>query len=467
LNYKWVALSNTTLGALMSSLDTNIVIIALPTISRELRASPVQMLWTIVGYQVIIATFLINFGRLSDMFGRVKLYNLGFAVFTIGSALCSVSQNGLELVAFRMLQGIGAAFLFSNSAAILTDAFPPNERGLALGTNQIAIVVGSVAGLILGGLLTGIAGWRSIFWVNIPIGSFATIWAHLKLKELAKIERKAKFDFLGNLVFGLSIVLVLLAITLFSLTDLGTEFFYIMMFSGLLLMLVFIEIERKTRSPMMDLSLFKIKNFTLGNIAIFFNALARGAITLVLTLYLQGPTMDLSPLEAGIYLTPLSVSLAVLGPISGRLSDKYGQRFFAVLGLAVSIVGFALLTQIGYSSTFEELLIPLIFSGAGMGIFASPNRASIMNSVPAHRRGIASGISTTLNNVGQTLSLGLSFAIMGQRVPKEYLLDIFSGTGTQSNYWVSDFIDSMHEIFMLSIGFLIIALIASSLRLKD
>ena len=467
MNYKWVALSNTTLGALMSSLDTNIVIIALPTISRELRASPVQMLWTIVGYQVIIATFLINFGRLSDMFGRVKLYNLGFAVFTIGSALCSVSQNGLELVAFRMLQGIGAAFLFSNSAAILTDAFPPNERGLALGTNQIAIVVGSVAGLILGGLLTGIAGWRSIFWVNIPIGSFATIWAHLKLKELAKIERKAKFDFLGNLVFGLSIVLVLLAITLFSLTDLGTEFFYIMMFSGLLLMLVFIEIERKTRSPMMDLSLFKIKNFTLGNIAIFFNALARGAITLVLTLYLQGPTMDLSPLEAGIYLTPLSVSLAVLGPISGRLSDKYGQRFFAVLGLAVSIVGFALLTQIGYSSTFEELLIPLIFSGAGMGIFASPNRASIMNSVPAHRRGIASGISTTLNNVGQTLSLGLSFAIMGQRVPKEYLLDIFSGTGTQSNYWVSDFIDSMHEIFMLSIGFLIIALIASSLRLKD
>jgi len=467
LNYKWVALSNTTLGALMSSLDTNIVIIALPTISRELRASPVQMLWTIVGYQVIIATFLINFGRLSDMFGRVKLYNLGFAVFTIGSALCSVSQNGLELVAFRMLQGIGAAFLFSNSAAILTDAFPPNERGLALGTNQIAIVVGSVAGLILGGLLTGIAGWRSIFWVNIPIGSFATIWAHLKLKELAKIERKAKFDFLGNLVFGLSIVLVLLAITLFSLTDLGTEFFYIMMFSGLLLMLVFIEIERKTRSPMMDLSLFKIKNFTLGNIAIFFNALARGAITLVLTLYLQGPTMDLSPLEAGIYLTPLSVSLAVLGPISGRLSDKYGQRFFAVLGLAVSIVGFALLTQIGYSSTFEELLIPLIFSGAGMGIFASPNRASIMNSVPAHRRGIASGISTTLNNVGQTLSLGLSFAIMGQRVPKEYLLDIFSGIGTQSNYWVSDFIDSMHEIFMLSIGFLIIALIASSLRLKD
>ena len=467
MNYKWVALSNTTLGALMSSLDTNIVIIALPTISRELRASPVQMLWTIVGYQVIIATFLINFGRLSDMFGRVKLYNLGFAVFTIGSALCSVSQNGLELVAFRMLQGIGAAFLFSNSAAILTDAFPPNERGLALGTNQIAIVVGSVAGLILGGLLTGIAGWRSIFWVNIPIGSFATIWAHLKLKELAKIERKAKFDFLGNLVFGLSIVLVLLAITLFSLTDLGTEFFYIMMFSGLLLMLVFIEIERKTRSPMMDLSLFKIKNFTLGNIAIFFNALARGAITLVLTLYLQGPTMDLSPLEAGIYLTPLSVSLAVLGPISGRLSDKYGQRFFAVLGLAVSIVGFALLTQIGYSSTFEELLIPLIFSGAGMGIFASPNRASIMNSVPAHRRGIASGISTTLNNVGQTLSLGLSFAIMGQRVPKEYLLDIFSGIGTQSNYWVSDFIDSMHEIFMLSIGFLIIALIASSLRLKD
>jgi EmrB/QacA subfamily drug resistance transporter len=467
LNYKWVALSNTTLGALMSSLDTNIVIIALPTISRELRASPVQMLWTIVGYQVIIATFLINFGRLSDMFGRVKLYNLGFAVFTIGSALCSVSQNGLELVAFRMLQGIGAAFLFSNSAAILTDAFPPNERGLALGTNQIAIVVGSVAGLILGGLLTGIAGWRSIFWVNIPIGSFATIWAHLKLKELAKIDRKAKFDFLGNLVFGLSIVLVLLAITLFSLTDLGTEFFYIMMFSGLLLMLVFIEIERKTRSPMMDLSLFKIKNFTLGNIAIFFNALARGAITLVLTLYLQGPTMDLSPLEAGIYLTPLSVSLAVLGPISGRLSDKYGQRFFAVLGLAVSIVGFALLTQIGYSSTFEELLIPLIFSGAGMGIFASPNRASIMNSVPAHRRGIASGISTTLNNVGQTLSLGLSFAIMGQRVPKEYLLDIFSGIGTQSNYWVSDFIDSMHEIFMLSIGFLIIALIASSLRLKD
>ena len=466
MQYKWVALSNTTLGTLMASLDSNIVLIALPTIGRELpHISILDLLWILLGYQLVTASVLVNFGRLADMFGRVRLYNIGFALFTAGSALCSISQNGPELIGFRMVQAVGGAFLFSNSAAILTDAFPSDERGMALGINQVSIVAGSVTGLILGGVLTTLLGWRSIFWVNIPIGVFATFWAHYHLREIGSLEGRVKVDVTGNVVFASGLSLLLLGVTTDSLEALPNILTDTLMVAGALLLLIFILIERKVKTPMFDLSLFRIRLFSAGNIAIFLNALARGAVSLVLVFYLQGPTMRLDPLGAGIYLLPISVSLVALGPVSGLLSDRFGARGISTVGLVVSAGGFLFLAEtIARTVTFDSLLLPLILVGSGMGIFASPNRSSIMNSVPARRRGIASGVSTTLTNVGMTFSIGLAFLIMTRTTPLSMLEQIFVGASPAGNFSFGDFVDSIHLVFYLSTAFLLIAIVPSLLR---
>jgi EmrB/QacA subfamily drug resistance transporter len=465
-DYKWVALSNTTLGVLMSSLDGNIVLIALPTIAKDLPGtSLIDLLWILLGYQLVTASVLVNFGRLADMFGRVRLYNFGFAVFTAGSALCGLSQNSEQLIAFRMVQAIGAAFLFSNSAAIITDAFPLNERGRALGTNQVAIVVGSVMGLVLGGFLTSAAGWRSIFWVNVPIGIFATAWSHYRLREQGLIKKGQRLDIPGNITFAAGLTCVLLAITLYAVSSLALQEFYSLIAAGVALLAAFAFIERWVRQPMLDFSLFRIRMFTAGNIAIFLNALARGAVSLVLVFYLQGPTMGLDPLAAGIFLIPISASLALFGPISGWLSDNHGARVLSTMGLLVSSVGFLLLTGIGTTITFQQLVLPLVLIGSGMGMFASPNRASIMNSVSEEARGIASGVSVTLVNVGATLSLGVAFLIMTVSMPIPDLEKIFLGSGGLSNApWIGDFITSVHSVFYLSTVVLLGAIIPSVMR---
>src|SRR6476646_194256 len=394
MNYKWTALSNTTIGTLMASLDRNIILIALPTIALDLHTSFLTLIWIVLVYWLVTATVLLNFGRLSDMFGRVKLYNMGFALFTFGSGLCSISQTGEQLILFRIIQGIGAAFLFSNSAAIITDTFAENERAKALGLNQMSIVLGSVIGLVLGGFLTSYLGWRSIFWVNLPIGIFATMWSYTKLRELGKI-RKEKIDWLGNVTFAVGLSMILLGITFANFKIINPYEISLFIIGGFYLLVLFIIIEKKVYRPMFDLSLFKIRLFTAGNIAIFLNALARGAFTLIMSFYLQGPSMRLSSLEAGIYLIPVSVALATFAPLSGWLYDKYKLRMSAALGLLVSSIGFFLLVGIGTTTFFYQIVLPLFLVGAGMGIFASPNRASIMTSVPTYRRGAAAGISTS------------------------------------------------------------------------
>lgn len=466
MQYKWVALSNTTIGALMSSLDTNIVLIALPTIGRELpHTSVADLLWTLLGYQLITASVLVNFGRLSDMFGRVRLYNLGFAVFTAGSALCSLSQSGIELVLFRMVQAFGSAFLFSNSAAILTDAFPLDERGKALGINQSSIVAGSVTGLVLGGILTSTIGWRSIFWVNIPIGIFATVWSHYKLRELSRPPQGQKIDVLGNLTFAGGLSSILVAITLNLIAGLGAVETYALLGLGCVLLAAFFVVERVVTMPMLELSLFRVRAFAAGNLAIILNSLARGAVTLVLVFYLQGPTMRLSPFTAGLYLIPTSAALALFGPISGWLSDRYGARLLSSLGLLVSSFGFLLLTGLGAHVSFIGLAVPLVFVGSGMGLFAAPNRASIMNSVPPQERGIASGISVTFVNLGSTLSLAIAFLVMATVTPMKTLVEIFLGTSsTTSTTAASSFISSIHLVFILSTAFLLVALVPSLMR---
>jgi EmrB/QacA subfamily drug resistance transporter len=469
MNYKWITLSNTTIGTLMASLDRNIVLIALPTIALDLHTSFFTLVWIVLVYWLVTASVLLNFGRLSDMFGRVKLYNMGFVLFTLGSGLCSISQTGEQLILFRIIQALGAAFLFSNSAAIITDTFAENERAKALGLNQTSIVVGSVIGLVLGGFLTSYLGWRSIFWVNLPIGIFATIWSYAKLRELGVI-RKEKIDWLGNTTFAGGLSMILLGITLATFKIINPYEIFLSIIGGLSLLVLFIIIEKKVSRPMFDLSLFKIRLFTGGNIAIFLNALARGAFTMIMSFYLQGPSMKLNSLDAGIYLIPVSIALAVFAPVSGWLYDKYKLRFFTSTGLLVSALGFFILTRIGITTSFYEVVMPLVMIGAGMGIFASPNRASIMTSVPSSRRGVSAGISTTFVMMGNSFSIGVVFLIMTNIIPLHTVEQLFSGSFQPSssvpisNPIVNKFISSIHFVFFVSAIMMLASIIPSVIR---
>lgn len=451
----------------MAALDTNIVIIALPSIGRSLPGtSPIDILWILIGYALVTSIFLLSFGRLSDQFGRTRMYTAGFATFTVGSALCSLSGTGLELVVFRMVQALGAAFLFANSAAILTDAFPPHERGRALGVNQIAIVIGAVSGLLLGGVLTGTLGWRAIFYVNVPIGLFATLWAHARLRELAELDSSSRIDWPGNLAFGAGLSAVLSGITFAALGVVATPIALGLIAGGGATLVGFVLIERRSDHPMIDLSLFRIPVFTGSNVAILLNSIARGAFSFVIVFYLQGPPRFLDPLSAGLYMIPVSVSLAALGPVSGALSDRYGSRPFAVVGLVTSAAGFLLLTQVRADTSFSGLLLPFVLVGAGLGIFAAPNRAAMMNSVPPRRRGIAAGTGTTLMNAGQTLSLGLAVLVLSNALPVASLTAVFTGAtaSVPATFQVGDLLQGIHLVFAISAGLLLVAVVPTLLR---
>jgi EmrB/QacA subfamily drug resistance transporter len=469
MKYKWLVLSNTTIATLMAAIDTNIVLISLPTIGRQLPdTSATTLLWILLGYSLLTAVVLLNFGRLSDMFGRVRLYVLGFAIFTVGSLICGLSQTGTELVIFRLVQAIGAGFLFANSAAIITDAFPPNERGRALGINQISIVVGAVAGLILGGIITSTVGWRWIFFVNVPIGLIATLRAHADLKELALREENPKIDWLGNIAFALGLTLILAGVTLGALADLtGTESIVTVIAGGGLLV-AFVWIESWVPSPMLDLTLFRNKVFATSTTATLMNAVARGAFTFVLVFYLQGPPRYLDPFTAGLFLIPVSASLATFGPVSGWLSDRYGPTWLTILGLIVSASGFVWLSTIGAADTFAQLTPPLVLVGTGMGLFAAPNRATMMTAVPPNRRGVASGIGTTFLNTGATVSLGVTLLIMSSVVPRSALETILTGgtvAGSSVNV-AAGFLESIHLIFFVSAALVLLSLIPIVLRGK-
>lgn len=464
MKYKWLVLTNTTVAVLMSSIDTNIVLISLPTIAKELPGTQgATLLWVLLGYLLFTAALLLNFGRLSDMYGRVRLYILGFAVFTAGSLICGFSQTGIELVLFRLVQAVGAAFLFSNSGAIITDAFPVHERGRALGINQVSIVAGSVVGLVLGGVITTTIGWRWIFFVNVPIGVVATIRAYLDLKELAAPEVRPQIDWAGNLVFAGALLALLLGVTLGALGEVTEAQAIGLVAVGFVLLLLFPFVEHAATQPMLDLSLFRNRIFSGATLAILLNSLARGAFSFVLVFYLQGPPRFLSPLDAGIYLIPVSASMVALGPLSGWLSDRYGSRGFLVLGLSSSAAGFLWFSTIPTEATFLQLLPPMVLVGAGMGLFAAPNRAALMTAVPNKRRGVASGISTTFVNTGATVSLGITLVVMASVLPPGSLEAIFLGTATSGTV-TQGFLTAIHEIFLVSAVLCLAAILPSILR---
>lgn len=464
MRYKWRVLSNTTVATLMAAIDTNIVLIALPTIGRDLPdTTATDLLWVLIGYSLLTATVLLNFGRLSDLFGRVRLYVLGFAVFTVGSLLCGLSQTGIELVVFRLVQAVGAGFLFANSAAIITDAFPAGERGTALGINQVSIVAGAVVGLVIGGFITATLGWRWVFFVNVPIGLLATVRARLDLRELAAPEQRPRIDWAGNLVFAGGLTALLLGVTLGALAQIPVPTAAVVAVLGASLLVAFPLLERTRVAPMLDLALFRNRVFSGSVAAMLLNALARGAFTFVLVFYLQGPPRFLSALTAGLFLLPTSASLAVVGPISGWLSDRKGSTPFLVVGLALAAAGFLWLTQIPAEASFAQLAPALVMVGAGMGFFASPNRAAMMTAVPADRRGVASGVGTTLINSGTTLSLGLTIALLAAALPGGLVSGILLGTEATGTA-AAGFLNAIHLVFLISAVLCLVAIGPSLLR---
>ena len=432
--YKWIALSNVTLAVLLATLDGSITLIAMPDIFRGIHLDPLvaansfYLLWMILGFLVVTSVLIVSFGRLGDMFGRVRMYNIGFVIYTLSSLVLTVDwltgpAGAIYLIAFRIVQGIGAAFLLANSAAILTDAFPANQRGMALGINNIVGVSGMFVGLVLGGVLAPI-DWRLVFLISVPVGLFGTVWAYLKLEERSTPKR-ARVDWPGNLSFALGLILIMVSVTYgirpygSSATGWGSPKVIVLLAAGVVSLVAFAVIERRVAEPMFRLPLFRIRAFTFGTLSTFLSAVSRGGLMFMLIIWLQGIWLPQhgydfteTPLWAGIYMLPLTLGLLAAGPTSGYLSDRFGARWFATGGMLGSAVSFFLLTLLPIDFPFPLFAIVLALTGISMGMFASPNRAAVMNSLPPGDRGAGGGMNQTFQNSAQVLSIGVFFTLM-------------------------------------------------------
>ena len=432
--YRWVALSNTTLSMTMATIDASIVIIAMPAIFRGIGLNPLApgnityLLWMILGYLLVQSVCVVTLGRLGDMFGRVKIYNLGFVVFTFASIALSLdpltgSAGAMWLIGWRFVQAFGGGMLMANSAAILTDAFPANKRGMALGVNQIAGISGQFIGLLLGGLLAAV-NWRLVFWVNVPIGLFGTVWAYKSLREIAT-TRRARIDWAGNIMFVIGLSALLVAIT-HGIQPYGghatgwtNPWIIGGLIGGIVMLVAFGIFETKIAEPMFQMSLFKIRAFAAGNAASLLGSIARGGLQFMLVIWLAGIWLPqhgydfaVTPLWAGIYMLPLTAGFLIAGPISGTLSDRYGQRLFATSGLLLAAVCFVGLMLLPVDFSYWVFALLIFGNGIGSGLFASPNTSAIMSSVPARHRGSASGMRSTFQNSGMALSIGIFFSLM-------------------------------------------------------
>jgi EmrB/QacA subfamily drug resistance transporter len=411
----------------MAGLDSRIVVVGLPQVAGNLHADAEQAVWITQAYVLGSTVALLLFGRLSDIVGRVKLYKVGFAVFTFGSALTSAAANPAQVIAFRAVQGLGAAILFSNSAAIIVDATPADELGLSLGINQVAFRIGSMAGLTVSGIILSLLDWRALFYVNIPIGIFGTTWAHFRLREMAKVERGAPIDWLGFATFSVFIFTLLLGLTIAAYGVAETTTVVGLFVASASALAAFIALERRHPHPLLDLKLLRIREFTGGIVAQLLNAIAFGAVLLLLSLHFQ-LVLQKSPLEAGLLIIPTDIATLVAGPLSGRLSDRYGHLPFTTTGLAVISLSLLLFSTTDAFTPYPVLVVDMMLLGAGLGLFASPNISSIMGSVPPQRRGIASSFRATFFNVGYTISLNLAILIMTFTVPYAIVTRIISSS---------------------------------------
>ena len=432
--YKWIVLSNTTLGVLMVMINQSIVLISLPDIFHGINLNPLgpgntsYLLWMFMGFLVVSAVLVTSFGRLGDMYGRVRMYNMGFAVFSIASIfLAATYMHGpaaaLWLILWRVVQGIGGAFLFANSTAILTDVFPANKRGMAIGLNSIAAVSGSFIGLILGGLL-GPINWHLVFLVSVPFGVFGTVWAYFMLHDTG-VRKQAKMDWWGNLLFAAGLISILVGIT-YGLQPYGTSamgwgnpMVLAELIGGLVALIVFVFVEALVAEPLFRISLFKIRAFTFGNLASLLTAMSRGGMQFMLIIWLQGIWLPLhgysysqTPLWAGIYLVPMTLAVLVSAPLAGLLSDRMGAKLFTVGGPLLSAAAFLILIYLPVNFSYWEFALLIALNGFGAGLFSAPNRAEMMNAVPADSRGAASGMIATFMNAASVLSIGVFFSLM-------------------------------------------------------
>ena len=433
-HYRWIALSNTTLGVLAASINGSILLISLPAIFRGIGLDPLgagninYLLWTIMGYMVATAVLVVAFGRLGDILGRARMYNLGFAIFTVTSIALSLipgqgTDAALYLIVVRVIQGVGGALLMANATAILTDAFPPHQRGLALGLNTIAAIGGSFIGLLLGGLLADV-NWHLVFWINVPFGVVGTVWAYMKLRD-TRPPRHERLDWIGNITFAAALILLLVAITNgiqpYGGRTMGWTSPVVLgeIVAGILILVFFLWVERRIARPMFDLALFRIRPFTAGNIASLAAAIGRGGLQFMLIIWLQGIWLPLhgysfesTPLWAGIFMLPLTVGFLLAGPLSGSLSDHFGGRPFAVGGMVLGAFSFGALMFLPADFPYWRFAVLIFLNGIGSGLFVAPNSTQIMNSVPASERGQASGMRATTVNAGMVLSIGVFFSLM-------------------------------------------------------
>ena len=447
LEYKWTAMFTVIIASLIGSINMSIILIALPAIFNGIHINPLDsfqyLLWIIMGYTLLTATLLLSFGRLSDIHGRVKMFRLGFLIFSFASILLFVTPStgdagAIEIIVFRLIQAVGAALFMANSAAIIADAFPSNELGKALGINTVAAMSGQFIGLVLGGLLA-VFDWRYVFLVSIPFGIIGTFLSYYKLKELSIKSVKTKIDYWGNFTFVLGVTLLLIGVT-YGLMPYGNNtmgwnnpWVITSMILGLAALILFPFIENKVESPMFRLDLFKIRMFTYGNLAGFLGSLSRGGVMFLLIIMLQGIWLplhgysyDSTPFWAGVYMLPLVGGMSIMGPLSGMLSDKYGSRLIATTGMAISTVSFLLLAALPYDFSYIEFGLVLLMMGIGFGTFGSPNNASIMNSVPAEERGVASGMIYTFMNTAFTASMAIFFTIVVVGITQRFPVEITS-----------------------------------------
>jgi EmrB/QacA subfamily drug resistance transporter len=459
--HRRTVLINTTIGAFMASLDGSIMTVSLPTIARQLHTGVGLMLWILMGYTMMITALLLPFGRLADLHGRVRFYGLGFIIFTAASAWCGFSQTGWWLLLGRLVQGVGAALLWSNSTAILTDAFPREGRGFALGINQVAGLTGSVGGLLLGGLITATLGWRWIFFVNVPVGTFGALWTFTALREIATTDTGEAFDVSGMTLFVGGIALLLLGLTL--VIQGTTAPVPWVMGVGVAALITFVVWERRQRSPLIDFALFRSRVFLFGNVSLFINALARGALMFLLTFAFQVFEGN-PPLVAGLKMLPLSLSIIVVGPIAGRLSDRLGSRELASAGLVLSAVALGVLAE-SHLDRYPLIAAGLILAGVGNGLFNSPNTSAVMGAVPPDRRGVAASTRTLLFNTGQLFSMALAFTILSSVMGPGTLAAAVAGLAvTAGHAGHAAFARGMAEAFTLSGALSLVAAGLSLLR---
>jgi len=464
MQYKWVVLTVTGVGMLMAGINMRVVTIGLPTIATALSADLETILWVTQAYQFMVTIALLVVGRLTDMFGKVRIYNLGFAIFTVGAVCCSFSQSGEQLIVSRLIQGLGSAMLVANSVALITDATPLAQLGFAISINQIVFRAGSVIGLTLGGALIQLAGWRSVFYMNIPVGIFGTLWAYVRLKEVGRPSPHEKFDLGGFITFTVALTALLLAATLGTMDPGYIPLTAALATVSVISFVLFILQERRTVHPILDLRMFSNRIFAAGNASVLLMALAMGALTLIASIYLQ-VIQGYGALETGLVFIPMEIAFVTIGPISGSLSDRYGPRALTTAGLGTLAISLFMISGIPANVSPWNIAIILALAGVGLGLFSAPNMSTMMRTAPPERRGVASAIRSTIFNSGIVISISLVAAILVTEMPYATASGMISGQlGTVTVAEQISFLDGIRKAFLIS-GFLsLIGMIPSALE---